>query len=352
MVIKGDSGPQEEDADIFNLRRMRGIGDIDEIQDQAPDMIVDEGEEGANEFLPKYKRYAKDDFNLDDNGYYDDGADDSDSDASEENEVRHDEGLGLSDDSDNDTKKYKKIKKVEKLSENPLITDLDNRDKDTKRNQRVQLWFEKDNLKEIDDDADEDYDLDELADQYKQKGVKVLGEENSPAPQVPLGKKAKRRARHAAQDQHSGGDDDSSEEDEPKNEKNQQGTESSAKKIRLTEEELVLGALLVQGKKAKRDLIDGAWNRYTFGDENLPEWFAKDEEMHMRKEDPVPADLVDEYHRKFEEINVHTLKKVTEAKARKKRRAKKRFEKAKKKAEAILDNADNSAQEKVRQIKK
>ena len=59
-----------------------------------------------------------------------------------------------------------------------------------------------------------------------------------------------------------------------------------------------------------------------------------------------------EYKTKLREINARPIKKIAEAKARKKQKEMKRLEKARKKAEVICDNDDVTDKEKAQQLKK
>lgn len=60
---------------------------------------------------------------------------------------------------------------------------------------------------------------------------------------------------------------------------------------------------------------------------------------------------MDEFGKRHEEINIRPIKKVGEAKARKKKRALRQMEKAKKKLEGVVENTDVTDAEKARQVR-
>lgn len=242
------------------------------------------------------------------------------------------------------------------------MTDLDYRDKDAKKVAKANLWFEKDIFKNMkkSEEQDEDMDLDTLVKDLKKKGIKVIGEDENAKPDLSkMGKKARRRARHelnGTTNKKEESDDSDTEPEEdmevPQSDDENYEKESKKKKIKLSEEELAMGQMMVTSKKMKRNLIDGAWNRYMFNDDNLPDWFVEDEKKAMRKEIPVSEELVANYRKNLTEFNTRSIKKVMEAKARKKRQAKRQMDKIKKKAESILENSDHTGQEKIKLIKK
>ncbi|XP_035645174.1 uncharacterized protein LOC118395466 [Oncorhynchus keta] len=67
---------------------------------------------------------------------------------------------------------------------------------------------------------------------------------------------------------------------------------------------------------------------------------------------PVTKDMVEENKAKWKEINARPIKRVAEAKARKKRRMLKKMESAKKKAEAVVSTVDIGEREKMAQLKR
>lgn len=372
MVHKGDVGPVLEGEEMFSLKEIKTHEQLETVTDQAPDVVAESDSDSDEEIRkPKKVRYNKDEGHLDSKGLYykaeesevensdDESDDDMDSDKS---------GLGL-DDSDAEEKekrKQKKKKQNDDEAENPLLTDLDYSDKKTKRIRKAELWFEKDAFKNLEDEKDEDFEIDKMVEVYKKKGGHILGEDNSEKDEKE-NKTSEGKPENKIDDSASESDSDYDVEQMivPNGNVKKVGGKNGfeivpqtndsivkpKKKRRLTEEDLALGSLMIQSKKARRDLIDAAWNRYAFNDEKLPDWFVKDEEKHMKQEAPVPKELVEDYKKRVEDLNVRPIKKVLEAKARKKKRAMRKLEKAKKKVEQIMDNTDISDREKAKQVR-
>ncbi|XP_061417970.1 pre-rRNA 2'-O-ribose RNA methyltransferase FTSJ3 [Lethenteron reissneri] len=120
----------------------------------------------------------------------------------------------------------------------------------------------------------------------------------------------------------------------------------------LDPEGLAIGSLIATSRKRTRDLVDGSFDRFAFNDEGeLPDWFTDDERKHRRKMLPVDKATVAEYRKRWQEINARPIRKIAEAKARKKKRMLKQVEKAQKKAEAVVDTVDISEREKMAQLR-
>lgn len=120
--------------------------------------------------------------------------------------------------------------------------------------------------------------------------------------------------------------------------------------------------------------------RYAFNEEEgeLPEWFVQEEKQHRIRQLPIDKKEVEHYRKRWREINARPIKKVAEAKARKKRRVSvegclqlrcgpgprersltethsqmlKKLEQTKKKAEAVVNTVDISEREKVAQLRR
>uniref|UniRef100_A0A3Q2U6C8 pre-rRNA processing protein FTSJ3 n=1 Tax=Fundulus heteroclitus TaxID=8078 RepID=A0A3Q2U6C8_FUNHE len=271
-------------------------------------------------------------------------------------------------------KKVKFTEQVEEEEEHEggLLVELEGKDEKIER--ETSLWFSKGIFSEIDLEADAESELKQtewLQNKQSGKGKKRKAEEES---EDKVGEEEDTKedvapAEEAAEESDS--DDSSDDENEIVRMKRAKGSggasgdaeddnfqvvpvESTSKKARILDPEgLALGCEIATSKKRARDLVDNSFHRFASSDEpwEVPEWFLDDERKHRNKPVPVTKDMVEEYKQKWKEINARPIKRVAEAKARKKRRMLKKMEQAKKKAEAVVNTADISEREKMAQLK-
>ena len=82
---------------------------------------------------------------------------------------------------------------------------------------------------------------------------------------------------------------------------------------------LAIGTLMQRPSRAKK-LVDASYNRFAWNDpSDLPEWFVDDETKHYRPQVPVPKPLMDQIKQRFEDLTSKPIKKVAEARARKRK---------------------------------
>jgi AdoMet-dependent rRNA methyltransferase SPB1 len=103
-------------------------------------------------------------------------------------------------------------------------------------------------------------------------------------------------------------------------------------------------------KKQREQILDDAYNKYMFDDEGLPTWFVEDEKRHRQPIKPVTREEIAAMKAMFKEIDARPAKKVAEAKARKKRVAMRKLDKARHKADAIADQNDINERSKRKMI--
>ena len=120
-----------------------------------------------------------------------------------------------------------------------------------------------------------------------------------------------------------------------------------------TAEAVTLAQQLVNREKTKTQLINDGFNRYSLNSkEDLPSWFLDDESKHYKPNLPVTKEAIDNLRAKQRALDARPIKKIAEAKARKKMKAVQKLQKAMKKAEGINDSTDMSEREKAQQIQK
>nr|XP_008516518.1 PREDICTED: pre-rRNA processing protein FTSJ3 [Equus przewalskii]XP_008516519.1 PREDICTED: pre-rRNA processing protein FTSJ3 [Equus przewalskii]XP_008516520.1 PREDICTED: pre-rRNA processing protein FTSJ3 [Equus przewalskii] len=369
MDLPGVSIADEGETGMFSLRTIRGHQLLEKVT--AGDMSA------ADTFLTDLPR---------DDIYVSDVEDDS---ASLDSDLDPEElaGVGrpqrLRDQKRVQFAKVEDDEKEEEEEENPLLVPLE--EKAVLQEEQANLWFSKDGFSGIEDDADEALEISQaqLLYESRRKGQppspSSLKTERKPpqcrdeaakGAEAPSGTEAATGPGEEKKDGSSDSDSSSSEDEESwkphRSKKRSRRPESQdddgfeivpiedpVKHRILDPEGLALGAIIASSKKAKRDLIDNSFNRYAFNEDEgeLPEWFVQEEKQHRIRQLPIDKKEVERYRKRWREINARPIKKVAEAKARKKRRMLKKLEQTKKKAEAVVNTVDISEREKVAQLR-
>lgn len=371
MDLPGVSIADEGETGMFSLRTIRGHQLLEEVTQgdmSAADTFLSD--------LPSDDIYISDAEEDDD----DSASLDSDLDPEDLAGVREPQGL-------KDQKRVRLAEaddEKEEEGENPLLVPLE--EKAVLQEEQASLWFSKDGFSGIEDDADEALEISQaqLLYESRRKGQQPLPAPSSvktkrkpppcqgEAPEgagAPSGTEAATGPGGEARDSSSDSDSSSSEDEDtwkPRSQKQRRGPEAGdddgfeivpiedpARHRILDPEGLALGAIIASSKKAKRDLIDDSFSRYTFNEDEgeLPEWFVQEEKQHRIRQLPLDKKEVEYYRKRWREINARPIKKVAEAKARKKRRMLKKLEQTKKKAEAVVNTVDISEREKVAQLR-
>ncbi|KAJ7786428.1 FtsJ-domain-containing protein [Mycena metata] len=121
----------------------------------------------------------------------------------------------------------------------------------------------------------------------------------------------------------------------------------------ITAEAVTLAQQLVNRQKTKTQLINDGFNRYSLNSKDgLPDWFLDEEAKFYKPNLPITKEAVAALRAKQRALDARPIKKVAEAKARKKFKAAQRLEKAMKKAEGVNATSDMSEREKAQQIEK
>lgn len=116
---------------------------------------------------------------------------------------------------------------------------------------------------------------------------------------------------------------------------------------------MTLAQHVATGTTTTQDLVDDGFNKYSFRDrDGLPEWFLDDEGKHSKLQRPIDAAAAAAIKEKLRALNVRPIKKVREAKERKKFKAAQRLEKLRKKSTLLADEGGVSEKDKAQSIAK
>ncbi len=116
---------------------------------------------------------------------------------------------------------------------------------------------------------------------------------------------------------------------------------------------MTLAHQLATGQKTTHDMIDDGFNKHALKDrDGLPDWFLDDEGKHDKPHKPITKAAAQAIKEKLRAYNARPIKKVAEARARKKYKQAQKLEKLKKKADLLAGEEGMSEKEKASSIAK
>lgn len=116
---------------------------------------------------------------------------------------------------------------------------------------------------------------------------------------------------------------------------------------------MTLAQQVASGDKTTYELVDDGFNKYAFQDrEGLPEWFLDDESKHSKPQRPISAAGAAAIKEKLRALNARPIKKIQEAKDRKRFKVAQKLEKLRKKSAIVADEEGISEKDKAQNIAK
>ena len=114
---------------------------------------------------------------------------------------------------------------------------------------------------------------------------------------------------------------------------------------------MALAQSMATGEKSTQDVVDDGFNKFAFRDEDgLPEWFLDDERKHSRPNRPITSASAAAIREKMRALNARPIKKVREAKSRKKFKQAQKLEKLRKKSALLAEDEAMSERDKAQSI--
>ncbi|KAL6238594.1 AdoMet-dependent rRNA methyltransferase spb1 [Aspergillus navahoensis] len=208
------------------------------------------------------------------------------------------------------------------------------------------LFFDQDvfqGLEDIGDEEDEAEDTDSVTVENEQD--REHGEDEQPQSKVATEKKKKAKGMKDTKPSEDSSDDEYEETDEPRKKNGHLDIDI------ITAEAMALAQQMATGEKKSQDVFDDGFNRYAFRDvDGLPEWFLDDENKHSIPNRPITKAAAAAIQEKWRAINARPIKKVMEAKGRKKFKAAQKIEKLRKKSALLADDETMSERDKAQAI--